>query len=139
MVTLREQSKRVNLMYEVCHARPSTEPESNHQDPHHHKHIHRVRPYPPPYELRWLLHCILHHNRSSQTVISYEHIPQFQFVCIALMLLLWPITCRYRQSYSLTGGDFLVYLPDLGNQVRTDIPDHRSSTNRVPFALFGQI
>ena len=62
MVAFGEEPKCVNLAYEVCHARPPTESEPYNKDPHHHKHIDRVRTGPPSQELRWLLHCILYHT-----------------------------------------------------------------------------
>jgi len=63
LVTLCEEAKSINLVYEICHASPSTESEPNNQHPHHHKCIDHVRSYPSSRVLWWLLHCILQSQR----------------------------------------------------------------------------
>lgn len=42
LITLSEDSKSVNLVYEIEHAGPPSEPESDNQYPNNHKDIHGV-------------------------------------------------------------------------------------------------
>ena len=129
MVTLCEEPKCVNLVYKICHARPPTESKANNKHPNHHKHIDRIRPHPSPHELWWPIHCILHHNRSSQTVRLHNSnqsvYPISLFGCNALCY-------STRQELQAEQGRFF---PHMGNRVRTDILDHRCSTNLVPLCI----
>lgn len=81
LVTLCEQPKCVNLAHKVCNARPPTKSKPNHEHPHHHKHIDRVRPDPPSEKSRWPFHCILqittvHQNLISQKLMEKKNISQ---------------------------------------------------------------
>lgn len=98
LVTLCEEPKCVNLAHKVCDARPPTKSKPNHKHPHHHKHIDRVRPYPPSKKSRWPLHCILqitvvHHNPISQNIRNQYYFlgPVLQFVCNCMQYIIYQV------------------------------------------------
>jgi len=70
LVTLCEESKCVNLVYEVNHAGPPTKSKPYHQDPHHHKRVDDKGSDPSSNKLGRLFHRILHHTNHVQTLIN---------------------------------------------------------------------
>lgn len=70
LVTLCEESKRVDLVYEVNHAGPPTKSKPYHKHPHHHKRVDDKGSNPSSNKLGRLFHRILHHVKKLITVTN---------------------------------------------------------------------
>ena len=89
LVALGKEPKCVDLLDEVGHASPPTEPKSDHQNPHHYKCIHHIHSS-PAWHKRWqLLRSILTNNMS---------IGQVSFECFGYELL---VRARRRKMCKL--------------------------------------
>ena len=70
LVALGEEAEGVHLPHEVGHARPSAEPEADHQHPPHHEGVHRVHRRPAWQEQGRLLGGILQPQPRRRTMLN---------------------------------------------------------------------